>query len=103
MVRQQGITLHGPEPETIIEPISRQEFVQCVIDHAREWPEWVQYMRSHKQQAYASLSMCRAFYAAKYGEQMSKKQAALWAAQDLPEWSELINKALRWREAPLRM
>ncbi len=43
--------------------------------------------------------MCRALYAFKNGEQVSKKQAALWAQKELPEWSPLISNALAWREA----
>ena len=43
--------------------------------------------------------MCRACYASKHGEQVSKKQAARWAQQQWPEWAVLIQKALEWREA----
>jgi hypothetical protein len=43
--------------------------------------------------------MCRALYAFKNGEQVSKKQAALWAQKELPQWSPLITAALSWREA----
>jgi hypothetical protein len=42
--------------------------------------------------------MCRALYAYKNGDQVSKKQAALWAENELPEWSKLIQNALQWRE-----
>jgi hypothetical protein len=37
-------------------------------------------------------------YTCKNGEQVSKKQAALWAQQALPQWSQLIQHALLWRE-----
>jgi hypothetical protein len=30
---------------------------------------------------------------------VSKRQAALWAAQELPQWSALIKDALAWRAA----
>jgi hypothetical protein len=43
--------------------------------------------------------MCRALHASRRGEQVSKRQAALWAAQELPQWSALINDALVWRAA----
>ena len=33
------------------------------------------------------------------GERVSKRQAALWAQEELPEWSGLIRSALAWREA----
>ena len=31
-------------------------------------------------------------------KQVSKKQAALWAQQALPQWAKLIQHALLWRE-----
>ena len=33
------------------------------------------------------------------GEHVSKRWAALWAQQELPQWSGLIESALAWREA----
>jgi len=42
--------------------------------------------------------MCRALYACKNGEQVSKKRAAAWAKNELPEWSYLIQNALDWRK-----
>ncbi|HEY6540678.1 MAG TPA: aminoglycoside adenylyltransferase domain-containing protein, partial [Ktedonobacteraceae bacterium] len=54
---------------------------------------------NRKGQAYAILTMCRALYTSRNGEQVSKKQAALWAQEQLPEWSQLIGNALVWREA----
>jgi hypothetical protein len=98
-VREQGIALFGPTPKTIIEPITREEFIQTVRSQVREWREWVEHGHTRPWQAYAILTMCRALYAVTNGEQASKKQAALWAAQALPEWSSLINSALAWRTA----
>jgi hypothetical protein len=43
--------------------------------------------------------MCRALYAYKNAEQVSKRQAALWVAQELPQWSGLIENAFLWRAA----
>ena len=40
----------------------------------------------------------RALYTLKYGEQVSKKQATLWAEKEFPEWASLIESALLWRE-----
>ncbi len=55
-------------------------------------------MHNRKSQAYAILTLCRALYTYKNGEQVSKKQAAKWAEQEFPEWSKLIQNALLWRE-----
>ncbi len=53
---------------------------------------------SRPSQAYAILTVCRGLYTSRYGEQVSKRQAALWAAETLPEWVSLIQNALIWRK-----
>jgi hypothetical protein len=98
-VRETSITLFGPPPKTIIEPVSKDEFTEAIRTHTKEWDEWIHDMHNRKSQAYVILTMCRALYTLKYGEQVSKKQAALWAEQEFPEWAWLIQNALLWREA----
>ncbi len=100
LVREKGVTLFGPPPKTLIEPISKEEFLQAVTDQTKAWREWIHDIQhNRKSQAYAILTMCRALYAYKNGEQVSKKQAAMWAEKELPQWSSVIKKALLWREA----
>jgi predicted nucleotidyltransferase len=99
MVQEKGITLFGQSPSTIIEPISKAEFVQCIKEHMAYRREWVRDARDRKGQAYAILTVCRGLYTCIHGEQVSKVQAAAWAQQALPEWSSLIEDALIWRKA----
>lgn len=99
LVRERGRTLHGPDPKTLIAPISREEFLDVVWDHTQLWREWVKDSRHRKAQAYTILTMCRALYAAKHGEQVSKKRAALWVREYLPDQAGLIEQALEWRTA----
>ncbi len=99
MMREQGRTLFGPPPETIIDPISMEEFTASVREHAHLWRGWIDGVAYRKSQAYAILTMCRTLYTVTTGEQGSKKRAARWAARELPEWAELINSALEWRIA----
>lgn len=96
IVQEKGLTLFGADPKKIIEQISKEEFIQAVKDHTKSWSEWVKDMKSKGAQAYAILTLCRAIYAVRNGEQVSKKQAADWARKELPEWEDLINKALAW-------
>jgi len=98
-VREQGVALFGPPAETLIAPISREEFAACVRDYAADWGERIKGVRDRKEQAYAILTMCRALRLHRTGEQASKRQAALWAQEELPQWSGLIQSALAWREA----
>jgi hypothetical protein len=99
MVQEQGRVLFGPAPTTLIDPISPQEFIQTVKRHAVRWSEWINDSHNRPSQAYAILTMCRALYTCTHGVQVSKRKAAEWAAQQLPEWSGLIGNALEWRSA----
>ena len=97
-VREKGIALFGPSPKTLIDPISELEYKHAVKEHMQMWREWVkQTHHTRGPQAYAILTMCRALYTLKMGELVSKKQAALWAMKEMPEWSDLIQNALMWR------
>ncbi|HZS08174.1 MAG TPA: aminoglycoside adenylyltransferase domain-containing protein [Blastocatellia bacterium] len=98
-VREKGVALYGPAPATLIDPISQEEFLHAVREQAREWRTWVYHMHKRPAQAYAILTMCRALYASRNGEQASKKQAARWAQECLPQWAPLIQNALGWRAA----
>ena len=97
VVREQGVTLFGPAPSALIDPISTDEFLQAVRQHAQSWREWIDVMRDQPGQAYAILTLCRALYSSRYGEQVSKKEAALSAQHRFPEWTGLIQNALAWR------
>ncbi len=100
-VQDYGVTLLGPAPQTLIEPITKDEFLHAVRDHAEQWREHVIHTRnSPPYQAYAILTLCRVLYTSRNGEQVSKKHAALWVAEQLPEWSTLIQNALLWRKDP---
>jgi predicted nucleotidyltransferase len=96
MVRQVGFTLYGPPPDTLIPEISQSEFVGTVREQAGDWKEWVYRMRTPGAQSYAVLTMCRALYAHAHGTQASKQQAALWAAERIPEWEALIQQSVAW-------
>lgn len=73
LVQEYGITLFGPTPD-FIDPISKEEFLNAVKDHAIKWKDYVvntKYSRHY--QSYAILTMCRALYTLRHGEQVSKK------------------------------
>jgi hypothetical protein len=97
VVREKGVVLFGPSTRELIAPITKNELLQAVREHAQAWREWVQRARARKAQAYAILTACRALYTLRNGESVSKKRAAIWATQELPEWSSLIQAALVWR------
>lgn len=97
MVREIGVTLYGPPPQSVIDPIAKAEFVEIIRFHTRSWAQWVEGCRHQGGQAYAILTMCRALYTMTQGEQISKPKAAAWAAHRYPQWAALIHDALLWR------
>jgi hypothetical protein len=99
VVREEGVALFGPPAEALIGPITWEEYAGCVREYAAEWGDRIRDVRDRKLQAYAILTMCRALCAQRTGEKVSKRQAALWAQEELPQWSGLIQSALAWREA----
>jgi predicted nucleotidyltransferase len=102
-IRKQGITLFGPPPGTMIEPIAQDDLVNAVRDGMRSWREWADepdpYL-THAQQAYPIMTMCRALRTFRTGDFVSKNDAVAWAAEELPEWSNLIRKSITWRDQP---
>lgn len=96
-----GITLYGPPPNTIIPPIGKMEFIARAREDATFWRGYVTNTRDSAQyQAYAILTLCRGWYTVTNGEQVSKRRAAEWAAERLPDWADLIRAALIGRSDP---
>ncbi|HEX8734892.1 MAG TPA: aminoglycoside adenylyltransferase domain-containing protein [Pyrinomonadaceae bacterium] len=97
-VRENSITLFGAEPEAIIEPISKREFIEAVREQALERAENVgKAKHSRPYQAYLIMTVCRALYAVENGEQVSKRRAASWTKEKFPEYADLIENAFEWR------
>jgi predicted nucleotidyltransferase len=104
-VREHGVTLLGPAPQTLIDPIPPAEVRAAVRDRLPDWddwanhpddPDWLLLPRSHK--AYVVESMCRALCTLATGELPSKQQAVAWGMENLPEpWHSLVVRSRAWR------
>ncbi|MGI8856309.1 MAG: aminoglycoside adenylyltransferase domain-containing protein [Thermomicrobiales bacterium] len=104
IVREHGVIIAGPPPETLIDPVTPDALRAATwdaLDHF--WrdiaggpePEW---LRTREYQAFAILTMCRALYTLDHGGVVSKPVTATWAGETLPSpWPTLIAKALTWR------
>lgn len=101
LVRKHGRVLFGPDPQTLIPPISREEFLQASRENAHYWVQWAERPRDRKGQSYAILTLCRALFTVHQAEQASKRQAALWVQRRFPQWTSLIQNALVWRKTTL--
>lgn len=100
-LREQGIALAGPGPQTLIDPVLPDDLRQAALATLREW--WAPMLgdharlRSREYQAYAALTMCRALYTLQFGAVGSKALAARWAQETLGgRWEALIEMALAW-------
>jgi hypothetical protein len=106
-IREQGMVVAGPAPQTLIDPVQPNELRWAALAILREWwlPQLDDPARLHSSeyQAYAILTMCRALYTLQYGTVVSKPVAARWARETLDQrWTSLIERALAWRhDAPL--
>lgn len=101
IVREYGVVLAGPDPKTLIDPITGDEIREAVLGVLREWwfpmlddPSWL-HDHGSEYHAFAVISMCRALHALKHGTIVSKPKAILWARERFANpWRSLIDKAV---------
>jgi hypothetical protein len=86
----------GRPPVDVLPPIPDELVREVVVNHARQWPAWLNDARSPGFQAYAVLTMCRALAFLRTGRQLSKHAAAMAEQERLPEWRGLIGWADEW-------
>ena len=103
VIREMGVTVTGPDPKTLIDPILPEDLRRAELATLRWW--WSPQLdnpfrlRSREYQAYAVLTMCRALYTLQFGTVVSKSCAARWAQTNLGEcWVALIQRSLTWHE-----
>jgi aminoglycoside adenylyltransferase-like protein/nucleotidyltransferase-like protein len=95
-LREVGVTLFGPPATEVVPVISKSEYVEAIRQLILTWP--AEELAMLGAQAYAILTMCRGLRTVRTGEYVSKREAARWASEQLPEYAELIRTALLWRE-----
>lgn len=97
MVRELGVTLHGPPPSTFIAPISDDEYRATIRAYAREFPGRIAEHDGKKWQSYITLTLCRSMYTSAFGGAVSKREAADWTAREFPNWASLVQESLESR------
>jgi predicted nucleotidyltransferase len=106
VVRDHGITVFGPDPATLIDPVSRAELLANVRDNAIMWRHKLRDEPPERLggRAYAVLTLCRLLYGRRHDAALaSKRVAAEWTMAVLPEHSALIDRALAIRADPTRL
>jgi hypothetical protein len=103
-LRERGVTLAGPQPDTLIDHVSPEDLRRAMLD-AMWWPAEVledpARISTRGYQSYMALTMCRMLYTLEHGAVVSKREAANWASETLGErWSPLIERAWEGRQSP---
>ena len=95
---ENGVRLIGPPIDSLIPPIPSAEYTEEVRRYLVGFTTRIADDDPPGSQAYAILTMCRGLYAIRFGERLSKREAASWAQQKFPQWADLIRRALDWRQ-----
>jgi hypothetical protein len=99
VLREMGVVVWGPHPNTLIEPVAKEDLFSSVHGFLEDW--WAPMLSNPERlkdpdyQVYAVLSMCRALYTLQTGGLASKNDSAQWAKTHLDrQWGELIDWAI---------
>ncbi len=104
-LRECGITLAGPPPQTMIDPVSPDDLRQAASAILHGWTKQMldnpAEISSRGYQSYTVLTLCRILYTLEHGAVVSKPVAAKWAQENLDaRWSPLIDRAWVGRQNP---
>ena len=102
VLRERGITLIGPAPQTFVEPVGPAQLEQAMLCNLSGWAAHIlddpPQMKHRGYQSYIVLSLCRILYTLQNDEVVSKATAAHWAQATLGEdWAPLIESAWEGR------
>lgn len=105
VLRERGITIVGPDPRTLIDPVSPDDLRRAVLSTLHGWaasildnPEGIAGYRGY--QSYVTLTLCRILYTLHHGAVVSKPVAAKWAQATQGEpWAPLVERAMVGRHA----
>ncbi len=115
VVREQGVTLAGPDPATLVDPIPvaqlRQEILEGMNSWGRQILENPQIINNRFYQTFAVLHYCRLLHDLHTGFPGSKRAGAEWVKAKLtranlaqanldPSWAGLIDRAWDGRPDP---
>jgi hypothetical protein len=103
-LREHGVTLDGPPPASLVDPVSGDELREQAVDVARSFlpslDGWTE-LDNAWTQTYAVASFCRFRFTMTTGEVTSKRAAMGWALDELDRrWHGLIQQAIDDRPDP---
>lgn len=105
ILRERGITIIGPDPKTLIDPILPNELRHAMLPALHGWA--TQILNNPNEiihqgyQSYTVLSLCRILYTLQFGDIVSKRTAARWVKETMSgKWDVLIDQAWVGRHNP---
>lgn len=105
ILREKSLTLAGPSPLTLIDPVSPDAIQTEARELLRSWigPYIADSapLGNAYSQPYTVVTLCRLLYTWQHGDTVSKRAAAQWASSVLDErWIPLIQRAWYARSTP---
>jgi hypothetical protein len=105
ILRERGITIVGPAPQTLIDPVSPDDLRRAMLSILGGWATQIldnpTTINRRGYQSYVVLSLCRILYTLQFGDVVSKPFAARWAKETLGDpWVSLIDRAWEGRHHP---
>jgi predicted nucleotidyltransferase len=107
VVRERGVTLAGPAPKTLVDPISTESLKTEIFETLNYWGQQIlddpTMYNNRFYQAFIVLNYCRMLHDLINGYPGSKRTGAEWAKTTLdPSWSDLIDGTWAGRPDPAR-
>jgi len=104
VVREHGITLAGPAPKTLVDPVPNDKLHEEIREVISEWGEEIlnnpDRFNNRFYQSFIVLSYCRMQHDLQTGSTGSKRTAAEWAKIHMdPSWRDLIDRT--WDARPI--
>jgi hypothetical protein len=105
VVREHGVTLAGPAPATLVEPIPAKALRTEILATMRNWGSDIlahpEPYNNRFYQTYIVLAFCRMLHDLHTGVPGSKRAGAAWAKANLdPSWAGLIDRTWAGRPNP---
>lgn len=105
VVREHGVTLAGPSPAALVDPIPVETLREEILATIRDWGHQIltepERFSTRFWQSFVVLSCCRMLHDLHTGRVESKRAGAEWAKATLdPSWAGLIDRAWDGRPNP---
>jgi predicted nucleotidyltransferase len=100
-LREHGVVLAGPDPKSLIAPVTADDLVDDVLVALGEWRKWLgAHTMSRRGLGVLVLTLCRMLQSIAEGRVTTKREAGEWALRTLADWTSLVRWALDDRPDP---